>query len=111
MYLEGVKNGRRFLEAIRAACRQKPVAILKAGRTATSRSAASHTGSLWHPTSGFSAQPVGSAARLWRMKTRVSIRCGKGTHTAAVRPPDGNRIFSISTSGGAGTLAADQAEK
>jgi acyl-CoA synthetase (NDP forming) len=46
-YIEGVKDGRRFLEAVRRALRVKPVLIWKAGLTSTGRKAAtSHTGSL-----------------------------------------------------------------
>ncbi|MGQ9558240.1 MAG: acetate--CoA ligase family protein [Desulfurispora sp.] len=48
MYLEGVKNARRFIQALEAAARQrKPVVVLKTGRSEKgSRLAASHTGSL-----------------------------------------------------------------
>jgi len=46
-YLEGVKQGRRFLDVVRRACRIKPVLIWKVGLTKTGRRAASsHTGSL-----------------------------------------------------------------
>lgn len=46
-YIESVKDGRRFMELLRRVTRQKPVVILKGGRTqAGSRSVASHTGSL-----------------------------------------------------------------
>jgi len=46
-YIEGVKDGRRFLQALRKAARVKPVVILKGGRTeAGGRAAHSHTGAL-----------------------------------------------------------------
>ncbi|HXF50348.1 MAG TPA: CoA-binding protein [Dehalococcoidia bacterium] len=46
-YIEGVKDGRRFLEVLRYAASRKPVVILKGGRTdAGGRATASHTGSL-----------------------------------------------------------------
>lgn len=46
-YTEGVKDGQRFLRALRTAAMQKPVAILKGGRTeAGGRATDSHTGSL-----------------------------------------------------------------
>ena len=46
-YVEGVKNGQRFLEAITKATTVKPVIMLKGGRTeAGLRAVASHTGSL-----------------------------------------------------------------
>ncbi|OFW48855.1 MAG: hypothetical protein A2146_08030 [Actinobacteria bacterium RBG_16_67_10] len=46
-YIEGVRDGRRFLDALRAAAGAKPVVIMKGGRTgAGARSAASHTAAL-----------------------------------------------------------------
>ncbi len=47
VYTEGVKDGRAFLELLREITPQKPVLVLKGGRTEMgSRMAASHTGSL-----------------------------------------------------------------
>jgi acyl-CoA synthetase (NDP forming) len=50
MYLEGVKNGRRFLSVLREVSTRKPVLIWKGGRTKEGgRASASHTGSLAIP--------------------------------------------------------------
>ena len=47
MYLEGVKDGRRFLKVLREVAAKKPVVIWKGGRTEEGeRAIASHTGSL-----------------------------------------------------------------
>ncbi|HSR14758.1 MAG TPA: acetate--CoA ligase family protein, partial [Gemmatimonadales bacterium] len=47
LYIESVKNGRRFYSAAREVSRQKPVVVLKGGRTeAGGVAAASHTGAL-----------------------------------------------------------------
>lgn len=47
MYLEGVRDGRRFFELLRRAQGRKPVVILKGGRTELGhRAAVSHTGVL-----------------------------------------------------------------
>ncbi len=47
LYLEGVKDGRRFLEVARKVTAQKPILVLKGGRTsAGSTAASSHTASL-----------------------------------------------------------------
>jgi len=46
-YLEDVKDGRRFFEVLRAAPAQKPVVILRGGRSSQGRAAAaSHTGAM-----------------------------------------------------------------
>ena len=46
-YLEGVKDGKRFLEALREASSRKPVVLWKVGKGETSnRAVLSHTGSL-----------------------------------------------------------------
>jgi len=50
MYLEGVRDGRRFFEAVREVSARKPVVIWKGGRTEDGeRAIASHTGSLAVP--------------------------------------------------------------
>jgi len=50
MYLEGTRNGPRFLKALREVARRKPVVIWKGGRTEEGgRAIASHTGSLAVP--------------------------------------------------------------
>ncbi|MEX1255940.1 MAG: CoA-binding protein [Dehalococcoidia bacterium] len=47
MYIEGARDGRRFLGALRTAAQAKPVVVLKGGRTsAGARSAVSHTAAL-----------------------------------------------------------------
>ncbi len=47
MYLEGVKDGKRFLKVLKEVSARKPVVIWKGGRTeAGERAIASHTGSL-----------------------------------------------------------------
>lgn len=46
-YVEGVKDGRRFLDALRRVTKSKPVVVYKSGRTAAGvTSAKSHTGAL-----------------------------------------------------------------
>lgn len=50
MYVEGVKDGRRFFETLKAACAKKPVVVWKGGQTeAGARATRSHTGSLAAP--------------------------------------------------------------
>jgi acyl-CoA synthetase (NDP forming) len=108
MYLEGIKNGRRFLEAVKKATPRKAVVVLKAGRSETgARSAASHTGSMAGGHEVFSA--------ACRQYGAVSVQdlvalydSAKGL--ACIKQPKGMRLMIISTSGGAATLSADEAE-
>ena len=47
MYMEGVKNGRKFFETLRRVAKRKPVVIWKGGRSEDGdRAIASHTGAL-----------------------------------------------------------------
>jgi len=47
MYLEGIRNGKRFLNTLKAAVMVKPVVVLKGGRGSSGRrAAASHTASM-----------------------------------------------------------------
>jgi len=56
LYLEGVGDGRRLFEVLRAAKSRKPVVILKGGRTDQGRRAASsHTGALASSDQGWKA--------------------------------------------------------
>lgn len=109
LYLEGISDGRRFLQTIRQTLPQKPVVIMKSGRTASGmRSAASHTGALAANDAIFDA-----ACRqhgLFRAKTMEALLDAvKGA--ALARPPKGNRLMVVSSSGGGNTLAVDAAEE
>jgi acyl-CoA synthetase (NDP forming) len=108
MYIEGVKDGRRFLDALKEATSIKPVVMLKAGRTAVGqRSAASHTGSMASNYEVFAA-----ACRQYGATVANDLEeaYDAAKALACMRPPRGNRLLSVSTSGGAGTLAGDHAE-
>ena len=46
-YIEGVRDGKRFIESLKKATKEKPVVVLKVGRTeAGARASSSHTGSI-----------------------------------------------------------------
>ncbi len=50
MYMEGIRDGRRFFETLKAACARKPVVVWKGGQTdAGARATLSHTNSLAGP--------------------------------------------------------------
>jgi len=108
MYLEGVQDGRRFLETMKRTTAQKPVVILKSGRTlAGQKSAASHTGSL-----AGSHQVFSAACRQFGAVPADDLETlyDSAKALATMGEPKGDRILAISTSGGVGTLAVDEAE-
>jgi acyl-CoA synthetase (NDP forming) len=108
MYLESLKNGPRFLESLRKTAFTKPVAILKAGRTATgAQSAASHTGAIAssHPMFKAVCRQFGAV-----VAEDLPTLYDQAKALATLKPPRGNRIVIISTSGGAATLASDEGE-
>lgn len=108
MYLEGIKDGRRFLRALKQTTPRKPVAIIKGGRTsAGQRSTASHTGSLASSHKVFSAACRQCGAVV---AEDIETLYDFGKALATMRNPKGKRILSISTSGGANTLAMDEVD-
>ena len=109
MYLEGVKQGRRFLDTLKKTTGNKPVVVLKAGRTAVGqRSAASHTGSMASRYEVFAAACRQNGAYV---ADDMEDAFDAAKALACMRSPKGNRLLSIATSGGAGTLAGDHAER
>lgn len=108
-YLEELPDGARWQRLTeRAAAAGKHVAVLRSGRSAAGeRAVASHTGALVRAGTAFDlltresgAIQVDDLDEL--LDTAVAL-------TAEPRPP-GHRVGVITSSGGAGGLAADQAE-
>jgi len=108
--IEGVRDGRRLLEALDAARRaRKPVLLLKIGRSQVGTAAAvSHTGTLAGDDRVFDAAVEQSGAlrcRDFSHAVDVAVACSLG------RLPAGRRIGIVSASGGGGIMAADRAEE
>ncbi|MBI5278015.1 MAG: GNAT family N-acetyltransferase [Burkholderiales bacterium] len=105
MYIESVKHARKFMSAARAAARNKPVILVKAGRAPDgARAAASHTGALAGSDSVFDAA-VGRAGLL-RVATLEDLFDAAET-LARPQPWRGERLAMLTNGGGAGVLAAD----
>jgi acetyltransferase len=107
LYVEGIRDARRFMSGLRAAARLKPVVVVKSGRhPAGSRAALSHTGAWVGSAQVFSAAMERSGAvqveRLWQLFAAAQV-FGTG------RRLKGNRIAIITNGGGPGVLAADRA--
>jgi acetyltransferase len=106
LYVEAIKNARKFMSAARAAARVKPVIVVKAGRQAAgAKAAATHTGAL------AGADAVYSAAFRRAGVLRV-LDLGELFDAAEtlgrVRHLAGDRLAILTNGGGIGVLAADR---
>jgi acetyl coenzyme A synthetase (ADP forming)-like protein len=108
LYIEGVKNGRRFMKALRYATSKKPVIILKAGKSASgAKAAASHTGSLAGSYEIYRAAfKQAGAIEVEEMEELFDAAKAFEMYERA-----GKRVAVITNSGGPGVLATDKLEK
>jgi acetyltransferase len=105
IYMESIGNARSFLSAARAVAMNKPILVIKAGRTAAAaKAAASHTGSLT------GSDDVLDAAFQRAGVLRVDS-IGELFYVAealAKQPrPKGPRLTILTNAGGPGVLATD----
>ncbi|WP_456423429.1 acetate--CoA ligase family protein [Thermococcus sp.] len=108
LYIEGVKDGRRFMKALRYATSKKPVIILKAGKSASgAEAAASHTGSLAGSYEIYRAVfKQAGAIEVEEMEELFDAAKAFEMYSNA-----GKRVAIITNSGGPGVLATDKLEK
>ncbi len=105
IYMEGVKDGKRFVEAAAKTTLKKPVIVIKSGRTEVgARAAASHTGAL-----------AGDIAVYESAFKQSGVLMAKSVEEAfdwvkalAWNPvPEGENLVVITNGGGAGVQASD----
>ncbi len=111
LYVESISGARKFMSAARAAARNKPVIVVKAGRSAQGQAAAaSHTGALAGSDAVFDAAV--QRAGMLRVDTLQQLfdaaltldRLAKGAPGIA-----SDRLTIVTNGGGAGVMAADAA--
>ncbi len=107
LYIEGIKNSRRFMSALRAAARCKPVVLMKVGRhPAGEKAAMSHIGATVGDDDVFEAAlRRAGVIRLRRMDQMFAAASALFSHFR----PRGNRLAVITNGGGPGVMAADHA--
>jgi len=107
VYLEGVANGRRLMESLAHVTPNKPVLILKSGRTEAGKQAtASHTGSLSGQDSIYNA----AFAQTGAIRAESLSQLVDFARVFATQPlARGNGLGIITTSGALGALATDVA--
>jgi acetyltransferase len=115
LYAESVEGARKFMSAARAAARNKPVLIVKAGRSAQGQAAAaSHTGAL--AASDLVLDAAIRRAGMLRVDTlqdlfdaaeTLSHFKGPIVSDAVMQAPAADALMLVTNGGGAGVLAAD----
>ncbi len=105
MYVEGMRNGRKFLQQAQKTTLEKPIILLKSGRSATGkRSAGSHTGAL----AGISEVAKGAFKRAGIVVIENSDELFPAAETLSSLPPiKNNKIAILADGGGHATIAAD----
>ncbi len=108
MYLEGVQDGQKFLQAASEATKEKSVVALKVGRTAAGkRAVSSHTGAL----AGQEAAYDAAFARCGVLRANNTEELFDWARALAWCPPlRGNRVAVLTNAGGPGILAVDAIE-
>jgi acyl-CoA synthetase (NDP forming) len=105
LYLESVKEGRRFFESARRVGRKKPVIILKGGRTeAGGKAAASHTGALAADSKVFEA--ICRQAGIVNVHQPVEMLDASAVFSS-LPLPRGRRVAIMTLGGGWGVVTTD----
>jgi acyl-CoA synthetase (NDP forming) len=105
LYVESIKNGRRFLASARRISRRKPVIMLKGGRTREgNRAAASHTGAMASNITVFEA--ACRQAGIVLGKTSMEL-LDLSAAFSSLPLPAGNRVAVMTLGGGWGVVTAD----
>jgi len=109
MYLESIKDGRRFYETAKRLCREKPVVVLKGGRTeAGNRAAASHTGAMASNMTVFDAACRQAGVVVVEHPMEL---LDLSAVFSSLPLPQGNRVAAMTIGGGWGVVMADLCEK
>jgi len=105
MYMESVGDARSFLSAAREVSLNKPVIVIKAGRTeAAAHAAASHTGTL----TGSDEVLEAAFRRCGVLRVQTIADLFYMAEVLAKQPrPRGPRLAIVTNAGGPGVLAAD----
>jgi acetyltransferase len=104
-YVEGVPDGRAFLDRMTSVARRKPLVLVKGGATSGGqRAAASHTGSLATDDRVFD----GACRQAGITRAATVEEAFEAAATFATQPlPRGPRVVVMTTAGGWGVVTAD----
>lgn len=107
-YIEGVADGRAFMQAAEAAAHHKPVVVLKGGHGESgARAVASHTGALAGSAEAYEAAFQHSGV----LRAETTEELFDWARALAWQPlPRGNRVAVLTNAGGPAILAVDALE-
>ena len=109
MYIEGVKDGRRFFDVLRRTTPVKPVIIMKGGKgQAGARATASHTASLAGSTQVWQAMVAQAGAVSVETPDELIDLAASFCFLPRIM---GKRVGVAGGAGGASVIAADECEK
>jgi acetyltransferase len=105
LYMEGVRQARKFMSAARSAARSKPTLVVKAGRVAQAAQAAfSHTGAM----AGADLVYDAALRRAGMLRVFSTDQLFDAVAVLArVRQPQGARLAIVTNGGGPGVMATD----
>ena len=108
MYVEGIRDARRFLSGLKAAARLKPVILIKSGRhEAGCKAAMSHTGAMVGGDNVFDAAIArAGVVRVYSISDLFSAARILANNYAVTD----NRLAIITNAGGPGVMSTDRAE-
>ncbi len=105
LYIESITDARKFMSAARSAARQKPVIVIKSGRTDEALEAStSHTGALAVSDAVYDA--AFRRAGILRVTDLDELFDAVGTLATGV-PITGDRLAILTNGGGMGVMATD----
>jgi len=105
LYIESITDARKFMSAARVAARNKPVIVVKAGRTsASARAAHSHSGAL----AGSDAVYEAAFRRAGLLRVDTTRELFDATEILSrSKPYAGPRLAIVGNGGGPGVMATD----
>ena len=108
LYVEGIRDARNFISALRSAASVKPVIVMKAGRdSAGIKAVASHTGALTGNDAVFDAALTRGGAVRVRTSTQLFAAARLLADDNITHALSGERLAIITNGGGPGVVAAD----
>lgn len=108
LHMEGMRDGRTFLEVAASIAARKPIVVLKTGRSdAGARAALSHTGSLVGEDAVFDA--AFEKAGILRVRTMAELRAVSKAFLH-FRPMAGPNLAVLTATGACGIMTADACE-